>query len=53
MKRYIVEEQMDGTYKVFFVNKVTSNEEFLKDTFSNLKDAQLFCGELNSDVEDK
>ena len=31
MKRYFVEEQKDGTYRVFFVNLVTKREVYLRD----------------------
>ena len=52
MKRYFVEEQMDGTYRVFFVNLVTECKVYLKDIFSSKEDAQAFCDELNADAEE-
>ena len=52
MKRYCVEEQMDGTYRVYFVNLVTKREVYLKDIFSSKKDAQDFCDEQNADTEE-
>lgn len=52
MKRYFVEEQMDGTYRVFFVNLVTRREEFFEDIFTSKRDAQAFCDELNADAEE-
>ena len=52
MKRYFVEEQKDGTYRVFFVNLVTEREVYLKDIFSSKEDAQAFCDELNADAEE-
>ena len=53
MKRYFVGEQMDGTYKVFFVNLVTKRVEYLMETFFNQEDAQAFCDELNADEEEQ
>ena len=52
MKRYFVEEQKDGTYRVFFVNLVTKREVYLMDIFSSQQDAQTFCDELNADAEE-
>ena len=52
MKRYFVEEQKDGTYRVVFVNLVTRREVYLKDIFSSIKDAQAFCDEQNADAEE-
>ena len=52
MKRYFVEEQKDGTYRVFFVNLVTKREVYLMDIFSSKKDAQAFCDKLNADAEE-
>ena len=46
MKRYCVEEQMDGTYRVYFVNLVTEREVYLKDIFSSKKEAQIECAKL-------
>lgn len=52
MKRYFVEEQKNGTYRVFFVNLVTKREVYLRDIFSSKKDAQAFCNEQNADAEE-
>ena len=52
MKRYFVEEQKNGTYRVFFVNLVTRREVYLNDIFSSITDAQAFCDELNADAEE-
>ena len=53
MKRYFVEEQKAGTYRVFFVNLVTNGVEYLKETFFNQEDAQAFCDELNAYAEEQ
>ena len=52
MKRYFVEEQMDGTDRVFFVNLVTKRVVYLMDIFSSKTDAQAFCDELNAEEEE-